>query len=224
MLFDSHFALPFPLNAMSTGDQLSSENDLIENNAEVCLSGKHSPQPDSQTRAALKAQKAWSKNSTHSIQQVDIWHEVRSASVVNIFHSQDTPRNSFQIDDIASDFTQGSEINLKDTTKERLKALKRNILTCDCSNLFDRDSICDKGYLCQNTTEVFDQGLYLYTHKYQPAYPIAHLATLNPEKVPDILLFVMCMIGISLLKTEDAIAFIRTTYPVRMIFYECVSS
>jgi hypothetical protein len=59
----------------------------------------------------------------------------------------------------------------------------------------------------------FDQGFYLYTHKYQPAYPVLHPAIFDPEKVPELLLFVIFMIGVSFLKTEEAVAFVRSTYP-----------
>ncbi|KAJ5650667.1 uncharacterized protein N7484_004390 [Penicillium longicatenatum] len=61
--------------------------------------------------------------------------------------------------------------------------------------------------------EVFEQGLYLYFRKYQPSYPILHSVTFNADKVSELLLFVMCMIGLSFYKTEDAVDFIRKTYP-----------
>ncbi|KAJ5914134.1 hypothetical protein N7504_003017 [Penicillium tannophilum] len=61
--------------------------------------------------------------------------------------------------------------------------------------------------------EAFEQGLYLYFRRYQPSYPILHSVTFNSEKVSELLLFVMCMIGLSFFKTEDAVDFIRKTYP-----------
>jgi len=73
---------------------------------------------------------------------------------------------------------------------------------------------CGHEYLCINTMEVFEQGLYLYFRKYQPCYPILHSVTFNADKVSDLMLFVMCMIGLSFFKTEDAVDFIRKTYPV----------
>lgn len=58
------------------------------------------------------------------------------------------------------------------------------------------------------------QGLYLYVHKFQLTYPLLHLPTLNLEKVSILILFVMSMVGITFLKTEEVGAFIRRAYPV----------
>lgn len=108
----------------------------------------------------------------------------------------------------------GTEIDLNVDIKRRLRDLKRNISATRCNCSWDADSTCSQRYLCMNSMELFDQGLYLYTHKYQPDYPLLHLPTFDPQNTSTPLLFVMCAIGLSLLKTEEAMDFIRKTYPV----------
>lgn len=195
-----------------------SENGQIHPLVNACTlsvpDGDLTLQPTGQVRAALKVQNSWPA-SVRPPGRPNLWREVALTSMGNIFDSQHTVKDTLHIDTVAVDDSSLSEINLGYATRERLRALKQNILICDCSNLFDNDTTCNRRYLCRNNMEVFDQGFYLYTHKYQPAYPVAHLGTFNPEKVSDILLFSMCMIGVSLLKTEDAMTFIRMTYPVR---------
>ncbi|OOQ84254.1 hypothetical protein PEBR_33877 [Penicillium brasilianum] len=155
----------------------------------------------------------WPRN-PRSTARPHFWHEIAFDSPENIFSGYDI-RGCMKPAQAKTDHINTVDINLTGEVKERLRHLKKKTLTCPCDSvLFIDQTTCGQRYLCTNTTQVFDQGLYLYLHKYQPSYPVLHPATFNPENTSDLLLFVMCMIGISLLKTEDAATFIRRTYPV----------
>lgn len=228
IFFDSSLELPFPSQIPTNYSQGYSESCQMHppfGNALVpSVPTREFMSPSSsEARTASKVQNSW-PTSARPTERQHLWHQIISKSVVNIFDSPPGPTSTHVFatssdSPLSVDESFSIEINLANATKERLMALKKNILICDCTNLFDDNMSCDKGFLCRNTTEVFDQGFYLYTQKYQPAYPMAHLPTFNPEMVSGILLFTMCMIGVSLLKTEDAVTFIRMTYPVRILWF-----
>ncbi|KAJ5380840.1 uncharacterized protein N7496_003268 [Penicillium cataractarum] len=155
--------------------------------------------------------KIWPGNSL-SATRLHFWHEIAFDSPENIFSRHDI-RSCIEPAQVGPDQINAVDVSLTGEVKERLRHLKKNTLTCPCDSVFGDQTTCGQRYLCANTTEVFDQGLYLYLHKYQPSYPILHPATFRPEDTSELLLFVMCMIGISYLKTEDAATFIRLTYP-----------
>jgi hypothetical protein len=154
----------------------------------------------------------WPRN-LRSTARPHFWHEIAFDSPENIFSRYDI-RGCIEAGQADPDHINTVDISLTGEVKERLRHLKKKTLTCPCDSVFIDQTTCGQRYLCTNMTQVFDQGLYLYLHKYQPSYPVLHPATFKPEHTSDLLLFVMCMIGISFLKTEDATTFIRQTYPV----------
>jgi hypothetical protein len=162
-----------------------------------------------------KVKKVWPAR-PKSPSRPQLWQDVAFGSLDNTF-------SSFDFDTVVESAVQtpqsdqDSEINLNFDIKRRMRDLKRNILVTRCNCAWDSDSICSQRYLCVNTMEIFDQGLYLYTHKYQPVYPLLHLPTFNPRRTSTPLLFVMCMIGMSLLKTEEAVDFVKKIYPVCLV-------
>lgn len=162
-----------------------------------------------------RIQKVWPASPQQSDSNIRpyFWQEVAFGSLENIFSSCDL---AVGVLDPALEDRKGInewEISLSDNSKARLRNLKRKLMVCGCSDFLDEFK-CGHEYLCINTMEVFEQGLYLYFRRYQPSYPILHSVTFNSEKVSELLLFVMCMIGLSFFKTEDAVDFIRKTYPV----------
>jgi hypothetical protein len=162
-----------------------------------------------------KIQKVWPASPQHldSNTRPYFWQEIAFGSMENIFSSCDLTVGVLDPALEAPAGINGLEISLTDNSKARLRNLKRKLLVCGCSDFMDEIK-CGHEHLCINTMEVFEQGLYLYFRKYQPSYPILHSVTFNADKVSELLLFVMCMIGLSFFKTEDAVDFIRKTYPV----------
>lgn len=156
--------------------------------------------------------KIWPGN-PQSTTRPHFWQEIAFYSAENIFSSHSSG-SSTDPTQILTDEIDTVDTSLTGDITERLRRLKKNILTCPCNNIFVDQATCGQRYLCINTTEVFDQGIYLYLHKYQPSYPVLHPSTFKPENVSELLLFVMCTIGISFLRTEDAANFIRQTYRV----------
>lgn len=162
-----------------------------------------------------RIQKVWPASPQQSDSNIRpyFWQEIAFGSLENIFSSCDL---ALEVLDPALETPNGInelEISLTNNSKARLRNLKRKLMVCGCSDFLDEIK-CGHEYLCINTMEVFEQGLYLYFRKYQPCYPILHSVTFNADKVSDLMLFVMCMIGLSFFKTEDAVDFIRKTYPV----------
>lgn len=161
-----------------------------------------------------RIQALWSPTSTWR-NRTSLWLDITHGSIHNIFASPamaDILSNNYQ-SSIASTV---SDLSLAQSSMNRLLDLKRKVLVCACDG-YHNDKTCGSSYLCVNSPDVFEQGFYHYTHKYQPSYPILHLPSFDDEIIPDILLFVMCMIGISFFKTEDAVAFVRMAYPVRIL-------
>lgn len=216
-LFNSSYEPQFPMNSLDHQQILRQieEGDFQSPLLHSVASNESIPHPDVAYQAATRTQSLWPGGSRRT-DPANFWHRIAFGSSKNIYDTYESglglsPNSPSRTDEIIP------EITLTDSCKRRLKGLKRNILGCGCNHIFDDGFPCECRYICINTTEVFDQGFYLYTHKYQPAYPVLHLATHNPDNTPELLLFVMCMIGISFLKTEEAAAFVRTTYPVRKI-------
>lgn len=149
--------------------------------------------------------------------ETQIWYEIISGSSDNIFsrHDYGTCTESSQQTQHAG----YAEICLTHEVRSQLQNLKRSLLKrqCHCSSSDGQiTDTCDEHYFCENFNGIFEQGLYLYLDKYQPTYPILHVPTFKPQTVHTLLLFTMCMIGLSFVKTEEAVRFIYHIYPVYM--------
>ena len=214
MLFSSSFESQLPASSLShqTMVHSSGEGHFESPPIHSIANNGSTSHPDVTYPGATRMQAIWPGISQRT-SRPQFWHDIAFGSSSNIFATYNSGLESESSNQTLIDDTT-PEISLSDNCKSRLRGLKRNTLVCGCNNIFDDRSACERRYICINTTDVFDHGFYLYAHKYQPAYPILHTATFNPENVPELLLFVMCMIGASFLKTEEAAAFVRNTYPV----------
>lgn len=215
MLFSSSYESQLPASSFSHQTMMhsSGEGHFESSPVHAIANNGSTSYPDATYQGATRMQAIWpgrSRRTSHP----QFWHDIAFGSSSNIFASYNPGLESESSSQTRIDETV-PEISLSDNCKSRLRGLKRNTLVCGCNSIFNDGPTCERRYLCINTTDIFDQGFYLYAHKYQPAYPILHTATFNPENVQELLLFVMCMIGASFLKTEEAAAFVRNTYPVR---------
>ncbi|KAK0105501.1 hypothetical protein ONS96_004886 [Cadophora gregata f. sp. sojae] len=61
--------------------------------------------------------------------------------------------------------------------------------------------------------EIFDIGLDLYFRQFHPLMPFIHTPTFCPKTAPTSILFIMCLIGLTILQTKGATAFVRQTFP-----------
>lgn len=157
-----------------------------------------------------KLQAMWRPGS-YATNPSNLWQDIAHMSSHNIF-SNSIMGNLPSGSEIPV-YTPTSELHISKSSKERIRKLKRKLLVCGCSEYYDGMN-CGSTYFCINSMGGIEQGLYHYAHKYQPSYPILHPATFSDETVSELLLFVMCMIGISFFKTDDAVSFIRKVYPV----------
>ena len=62
--------------------------------------------------------------------------------------------------------------------------------------------------------EIFDIGLDLYFRQFHPLMPFIHTPTFCPKTAPTSVLFIMCLIGLTILQTKGATAFVRQTFSV----------
>lgn len=62
--------------------------------------------------------------------------------------------------------------------------------------------------------EIFDIGLDLYFRQFHPLMPFIHTPTFCPKTAPTSLLFIMCLIGLTILQTKGATTFVRQTFSV----------
>ncbi|KAJ5727258.1 hypothetical protein N7493_005078 [Penicillium malachiteum] len=212
LLFNSPFQRPLrPITTSNIPPGLNTNivNDVFQTPVDISPNGSTSTRGGNEGMAN-KIQASWMGNakSTASKASPRFWQEIAFGAKENIFSSPNLPPG-YQIDGVVG----RSEISLTDSCKARLRRLKGKYLVCGCTGFSD-DWGCGYDYHCINTTEVFEQGFYLYSRKYQPFYPVLHPATFDPDKTSDLLLFVMCMIGISFFKTDDAVSFIRKLYPI----------
>ncbi|KAE8142366.1 hypothetical protein BDV38DRAFT_153585 [Aspergillus pseudotamarii] len=165
-----------------------------------------------------KVQNFWSIPQRLTV-ETQIWYEIISGSSANIFsrHDYGTCTESSQQPQHAGH----AEICLNHEIRSQLQNLKRGLLKrqCRCSSSDGQiTDTCDEHYFCENFNGIFEQGLYLYLDKYQPTYPILHVPTFKPQTVHTLLLFTMCIIGLSFVKTEEAVRFIYHIYPVYLDF------
>ncbi|KAJ6028572.1 hypothetical protein N7540_004148 [Penicillium herquei] len=214
LLFNSPFQRPLhPITAANIpsglNTNLASLNDVFQTPVDISPNGSISNRAGNEGMAN-KIQASWIGNSKSAALKASprFWQDIAFGAKENIFSSPNLP-SGYQIDRDMS----RSEISLTDSCKARLRILKGKYLVCGCTGFSD-DWGCGYEYHCINTTEVFEQGFYLYSRKYQPFYPVLHPATFDADKTSDLLLFVMCMIGISFFKTDDAVSFIRKFYPI----------
>lgn len=69
--------------------------------------------------------------------------------------------------------------------------------------------------------EIFDIGLDLYFRQFHPLMPFIHIPTFCPKTAPTSILSIMCLIGLTILQTKGATAFVRQAFSVSHIY--CVT-
>lgn len=62
--------------------------------------------------------------------------------------------------------------------------------------------------------EIFDISLDLFFRQFHPLMPFIHPPTFCPQTTPTSMLLVMCLIGLTILETKGATAFVRQAFPV----------
>jgi len=62
--------------------------------------------------------------------------------------------------------------------------------------------------------EIFDISLDLYFRQFHPLMPFIHTPTFCPKTAPTSILLIMCLIGLTILQTKGAAAFVRQAFPV----------
>lgn len=62
--------------------------------------------------------------------------------------------------------------------------------------------------------EIFDISLDLYFRQFHPLMPLIHTPTFSPKTAPPSILLIMCLIGLTILQTKGATAFVRQAFPV----------
>jgi hypothetical protein len=90
----------------------------------------------------------------------------------------------------------------------------------DTRSIAQAPSVTNDGPITSNfpPAEIFDIGLDLYFRQFHPLMPFIHTPTFCPKTAPTSILFIMCLIGLTILQTKGATAFVRQTFSVRAYF------
>jgi hypothetical protein len=102
----------------------------------------------------------------------------------------------------------------------RLRLMEEfNIEVQDTSTGFDISSAnpSHTSHLQFPPAELLDIALDLYFREFHPAITFIHLPTFSAHATPSSLLFVICLIGLSILGTPGARKFVMRSFPVRII-------
>lgn len=67
--------------------------------------------------------------------------------------------------------------------------------------------------------EIFDISLDLFFRQFHPLMPFIHTPTFCPKTAPTSILLIMCLIGLTILQTKGATAFVRQAFPVFTFLY-----
>ncbi|KAK5531987.1 hypothetical protein LTR25_008317 [Vermiconidia calcicola] len=71
------------------------------------------------------------------------------------------------------------------------------------------------------STETCEVALEIYFHQFHPMLPVIHLPTFSAKGAPFTMLFVLCLLGFSILGTPSATKLVSETFPVRT-FESCI--
>ncbi|KAE8454627.1 hypothetical protein EG329_000250 [Mollisiaceae sp. DMI_Dod_QoI] len=84
----------------------------------------------------------------------------------------------------------------------------------DTRSIGQAPSVMGDGLITTNfpPAEIFDIGLDLYFRQFHPLMPFIHTPTFCPKTAPTSILFIMCLIGLTILQTKGATAFVRQTF------------
>ncbi|KAF7596933.1 hypothetical protein BBP40_011979 [Aspergillus hancockii] len=207
--------MPGAENAVHDGPAVPwSENGISDRlTADSCSETGSASYSDHFSQKVTRIQNLWSPPQRTTV-GTPVWYELALGSSDNIFSSHDhgAPIGSSN----EARFPSSTETWLTHEIKIQLRSLKRSLLrrqcSCSWSDTHLRDT-CDQHYFCQNSSDIFEQGLYLYLDKYQPTYPLLHVPTFDAQAVQPLQLLLMCSIGLSFVKTEEAARFIYHIYP-----------
>ncbi|TVY82968.1 Regulatory protein ADR1 [Lachnellula suecica] len=126
----------------------------------------------------------------------------------------------------------GSRWGLDEDCRSRLQRMfvtlsrRESKHSSDGSSPFSHSSPSDASSVGQSTinediskipnfppAEIFDISLDLYFRQFHPLMPFIHTPTFCPKTAPTSILLVMCLIGLTILQTKGAAAFVRQAFP-----------
>lgn len=171
-----------------------------------------------------KIQKLWqSRSSRASRLMPDLWHNLLSSKRANIYCK---PRNEALGVDAAHQRV--SRWGFDDECRQQMQLTLNSLLhTGDAfspqsleSYDFERrsrlsgTSSYNVNEVTLPSTETCQVALEIYFHQFHPMLPVIHIPTFSAKDAPFPMLFVLCLLGFSILGTPSATQLVHNTFPV----------
>ncbi|KAJ9639734.1 hypothetical protein H2204_003527 [Knufia peltigerae] len=183
-----------------------------------------------------KIQKLWqSRSSRASRLMPDLWHNLLSSKRANIYCK---PRNEALGVDAAHQRV--SRWGFDDECRQQMQLTLNSLLhTGDAfspqsleSYDFERrsrlsgTSSYNVNEVTLPSTETCQVALEIYFHQFHPMLPVIHIPTFSAKDAPFPMLFVLCLLGFSILGTPSATQLVHNTFPtvVQIVSAELQSS
>ncbi|CAG9977399.1 unnamed protein product [Clonostachys byssicola] len=94
---------------------------------------------------------------------------------------------------------------------------------CTTSSFSQSVQIC---HTCKVSFKLLALGLEQYRRKFHATIPIVHIPTFREQETPPTLLFIMCLIGLTFVNSEEATALVSRVFPgvLEQVYSEVVTS
>lgn len=129
-----------------------------------------------------------------------LWENVASSTLDNIFSIPLAQKP----DDNEDGSLQGTRYNVDEKCRQQLQAAL-------CEGVSTTPFGAPSAF---PPTDVLNQGLDLFIRQFHPALPFIHLPTFSAKNAPPLLLYTMCLTGMVVLGTKEALNFVRRSYLV----------
>jgi hypothetical protein len=152
-----------------------------------------------------KVEQCWPHRSGNKIRAMhDLWRELSLETVDNLFTDPGDLARPVSLKHIGS-----SRRGLDQEARDRLEKILHRVR-----------QIPNSGAVAPVTTidlppaQIFDMGLDLYFRHFHPLLPFIHIPTFDPRSTDVSVLFIMCIIGITLISTNGAVSFVQQAFGV----------
>jgi hypothetical protein len=175
-----------------------------------------------------KVERCWPTRPSNTIRLMPtLWHDAVSKAEDNLFS-----RDNLSPEAIEHNRQFGSRWGLDEDCRVRLQKMFVNLSRKESRrdsegySPFSHSSPSAKSSITNNIqeemsnipnfppAEIFDISLDLFFRQFHPLMQFIHTPTFCPKTAPTSILLIMCLIGLTILQTKGATAFVRQAFPV----------
>ncbi|KAK9446552.1 uncharacterized protein V1518DRAFT_423793 [Limtongia smithiae] len=178
---------------------------------------------DIPTELFVKVKQCWPTKPNHTTSRLilDLWHDLIYLSEGNLLSDKDNSSTALAVE-FQDNPQSGSRWGVDEQCRERLKNLFGHV--CHPPQLMLSSHHDHQGATNGNaapgfvfpSVEVLDIGLDLYFRHFHPLMPFVHVATFDAKSMRPSTLFIMCLIGFTILNSQVAIAFVQHAFPAAL--------